>query len=198
MGSECCISGSLACCCQIGTGSYALGYLMCYGCLLTVALALLPVRPKRTSPALRRRVMRFLLGRGGMSKRRVCSAHADHSSRWRRSSCERAKGTVHARTGARACYPGPVDKQGRMRADSLPPMDAMTILCIQAGNVNTGSFDPADAIIRRRKRRMLGTRRRAIWIVGSGGTRSSTSYEGHRRRRFVGYRRAQVAQCSLR
>ncbi len=41
----------------------------------------------------------------------------------------------------------PVDGQGRMRPDSLPPLDAQTILCIQAGNVNTGAFDPADAII---------------------------------------------------
>jgi len=40
----------------------------------------------------------------------------------------------------------PVDGQGRMRADALPHLDAMTILCIQAGNVNTGAFDPAAAI----------------------------------------------------
>ena len=41
----------------------------------------------------------------------------------------------------------PVDDQGRMRADALPPLDDHTILCIQAGNVNTGAFDPADAIV---------------------------------------------------
>jgi glutamate/tyrosine decarboxylase-like PLP-dependent enzyme len=40
----------------------------------------------------------------------------------------------------------PVDAQGRMRADALPHLDAMTILCLQAGNVNTGAFDPAAAI----------------------------------------------------
>jgi glutamate/tyrosine decarboxylase-like PLP-dependent enzyme len=40
----------------------------------------------------------------------------------------------------------PVDGQGRMRADALPHLDAMTILCLQAGNVNTGAFDPAGAI----------------------------------------------------
>jgi glutamate/tyrosine decarboxylase-like PLP-dependent enzyme len=40
----------------------------------------------------------------------------------------------------------PVDNQGRMRADALPHLDAMTILCLQAGNVNTGAFDPAAAI----------------------------------------------------
>jgi glutamate/tyrosine decarboxylase-like PLP-dependent enzyme len=40
----------------------------------------------------------------------------------------------------------PVDGQGRMRVDSLPHLDAQTILCLQAGNVNTGAFDPAEAI----------------------------------------------------
>src|SRR5262249_33308041 len=37
----------------------------------------------------------------------------------------------------------PVDGQGRMRADALPDLSPMTIVCIQAGNVNTGAFDPA-------------------------------------------------------
>jgi glutamate/tyrosine decarboxylase-like PLP-dependent enzyme len=40
----------------------------------------------------------------------------------------------------------PADNQGRMRADSLPPLDERTIVCIQAGNVNTGAFDPAAEI----------------------------------------------------
>jgi aromatic-L-amino-acid decarboxylase len=40
----------------------------------------------------------------------------------------------------------PVDGQGRMRADALPHLNERTILCIQAGNVNTGAFDPAAAI----------------------------------------------------
>jgi glutamate/tyrosine decarboxylase-like PLP-dependent enzyme len=40
----------------------------------------------------------------------------------------------------------PVDGQGRMRVDALPHLDAQTILCLQAGNVNTGAFDPAAAI----------------------------------------------------
>jgi len=39
-----------------------------------------------------------------------------------------------------------VDGQGRMRADALPHLSDMTILCLQAGNVNTGAFDPAGAI----------------------------------------------------
>ena len=36
----------------------------------------------------------------------------------------------------------PVDAQGRMRADHLPRTSGPAILCLQAGNVNTGSFDP--------------------------------------------------------
>ena len=40
----------------------------------------------------------------------------------------------------------PVDDQGRMRADALPEMAGPTIVCIQAGNVNTGAFDPAEEV----------------------------------------------------
>ena len=43
----------------------------------------------------------------------------------------------------------PADGQGRMRADSLPRLNEKTILCIQAGNVNTGAFDPAKEICTR-------------------------------------------------
>ncbi len=40
----------------------------------------------------------------------------------------------------------PTDSQGRIRADALPVIDDQTIICIQAGNVNTGAFDPAEEI----------------------------------------------------
>lgn len=43
----------------------------------------------------------------------------------------------------------PADEQGRMRPDQLPPLDSSTLLCIQAGNVNTGAFDPADILCER-------------------------------------------------
>jgi len=36
----------------------------------------------------------------------------------------------------------PADGQGRMRADALPIVAGPTIVCLQAGNVNTGAFDP--------------------------------------------------------
>jgi glutamate/tyrosine decarboxylase-like PLP-dependent enzyme len=41
------------------------------------------------------------------------------------------------------------DSQGRMRADRLPALDDRTIVCIQAGNVNSGAFDPAAEICQR-------------------------------------------------
>lgn len=41
----------------------------------------------------------------------------------------------------------PVDWQGRMRADAFPEFEAPAIVCLQAGNVNSGAFDPARAII---------------------------------------------------
>jgi glutamate/tyrosine decarboxylase-like PLP-dependent enzyme len=40
----------------------------------------------------------------------------------------------------------PSDSQGRMRADKLPRLSERAIVCIQAGNVNTGAFDPAAEI----------------------------------------------------
>lgn len=43
----------------------------------------------------------------------------------------------------------PADGQGRMRADALPRLDARTLICIQAGNVNTGALDPARPICER-------------------------------------------------
>ncbi|MGD1091040.1 MAG: aminotransferase class V-fold PLP-dependent enzyme [Bryobacteraceae bacterium] len=40
----------------------------------------------------------------------------------------------------------PADDQGRMRTDSLPAVDDRTLICMQAGNVNSGAFDPATEI----------------------------------------------------
>ena len=40
----------------------------------------------------------------------------------------------------------PADDQGRMRVDALPDLDGPVIVCTQAGNVNTGAFDPVGAV----------------------------------------------------
>jgi glutamate/tyrosine decarboxylase-like PLP-dependent enzyme len=42
----------------------------------------------------------------------------------------------------------PADGQGRMRADGLPRLSGPTIVCTQAGNVNTGAIDPIGEICR--------------------------------------------------
>jgi len=41
----------------------------------------------------------------------------------------------------------PTDGQGRFRADAFPELIESSIVCIQAGNVNTGAFDPVHEII---------------------------------------------------
>ena len=43
----------------------------------------------------------------------------------------------------------PVDGQGRMAAAEMPPLTGPAIVCMQAGNVNTGAFDPAVEICAR-------------------------------------------------
>jgi glutamate/tyrosine decarboxylase-like PLP-dependent enzyme len=48
--------------------------------------------------------------------------------------------------GRRRIVPLPVDGQGRVRADALPDLRGPTIVCLQAGNINTGAFDPFEAI----------------------------------------------------
>lgn len=50
----------------------------------------------------------------------------------------------------------PADDQGRMRADLLPELDGPTLVCAQAGEVNTGAFDPFDDIADRISERTGG------------------------------------------
>ncbi len=40
----------------------------------------------------------------------------------------------------------PADDQGRLRAELLPDIDGPVLVCAQAGEVNSGAFDPFDAI----------------------------------------------------
>ncbi len=55
----------------------------------------------------------------------------------------------------------PVDEQGRMRAVDIPTISGPTILCVQAGNVNSGSFDDFEAII-------PGARAAGAWVHVDG------------------------------
>ncbi len=68
---------------------------------------------------------------------------------------EEAHATIHAGMrllglGGATAVPVRVDDQGRMvpeaLADALEGIDGPTIVCVQAGNVATGTFDPFDAI----------------------------------------------------
>src|SRR5260370_5958333 len=53
------------------------------------------------------------------------------------------------------------DGQGRIRADKLPRLSERTIVCIQAGNVNTGAFDPAEKICK-------AAREQGAWVHVDG------------------------------
>ena len=45
----------------------------------------------------------------------------------------------------------PTDKMGRMLIDKIPKPNGPTIICVQAGDVNSGCFDPIDEIINKFK-----------------------------------------------
>jgi glutamate/tyrosine decarboxylase-like PLP-dependent enzyme len=53
------------------------------------------------------------------------------------------------------------DGQGRLRADRLPMLEGPAIVCIQAGNVNSGAFDPAEEVI-------AWAREREAWVHVDG------------------------------
>ena len=53
------------------------------------------------------------------------------------------------------------DGQGRMRADKLPKLSGRSLVCIQAGNVNTGAFDPAKEIC-------IRAREQGAWVHVDG------------------------------
>lgn len=55
----------------------------------------------------------------------------------------------------------PADDQGRLRAELLPDLDGPIIVCTQAGEVNTGAFDPFPQIA-------SWARRRGAWLHVDG------------------------------
>ena len=55
----------------------------------------------------------------------------------------------------------PADAQGRMRAHCMPTVSGPAVLCVQAGNVNSGAFDPAQELI-------AWARQRGAWVHVDG------------------------------
>lgn len=55
----------------------------------------------------------------------------------------------------------PADSQGRILAGKIPEVTGPAIVCLQAGNVNTGSFDPIEEICG-------GMRNRKVWVHVDG------------------------------
>ena len=49
--------------------------------------------------------------------------------------------------GTKNLVRAPVDEHGRVDPARLPELDDLTILCLQAGEVNTGEFDPFEPLI---------------------------------------------------
>ena len=74
----------------------------------------------------------------------------DHRRRRRRGARERPGGAADARSRSRRVRRVAADAQGRIRPDALQATLASIagpmIVCAQAGNVNSGAFDPLDAI----------------------------------------------------
>jgi glutamate/tyrosine decarboxylase-like PLP-dependent enzyme len=54
----------------------------------------------------------------------------------------------------------PADEQGRMLLAALPQIDGPAILCVQAGNVNSGAFDPPELI--------AAAQRQGAWVHVDG------------------------------
>jgi glutamate/tyrosine decarboxylase-like PLP-dependent enzyme len=77
----------------------------------------------------------------------------------------------------------PVDGEGRMRADRLPAIAGPAIVCLQAGNVNSGAFDPAPAIID-------WAQAAGAWVHVDGAFGLWAAASGKRRHLMRGFERA--------
>jgi len=66
----------------------------------------------------------------------------------------------------------PVDDQGRILKEKIPSTEGPTILCLQAGNVNTGAFDPIGEICQNKKENVWVHVDGAfgLWAAASPGT----------------------------
>lgn len=72
-----------------------------------------------------------------------------------------AKGLGMTGLGRERVIRVPVDSRGRLRSDALPDVDGPAIVCVQAGEVNTGSFDPFPEVV-------AWARQRGGWVHVDG------------------------------
>ena len=93
----------------------------------------------------------------------------------------------------------PVDGQGRVRADAIPTLSGPTIISLQAGNVNTGAFDPVRDVCEVAHEAGAWVHvdgAFGLWAAAAPDRAPLTRWGG--RCGFVGDRCAQVAQCAVR
>jgi len=94
------------------------------------------------------------------------------------------------------------DDQGRMDPqafkETLSACDGPTIVCLQAGNVNTGAFDPFTKLDPPgQSPRRLGARRWRLRSVGQRLPAPQQPAGGRQPGRFLGHRCSQMAECPL-
>jgi glutamate/tyrosine decarboxylase-like PLP-dependent enzyme len=77
----------------------------------------------------------------------------------------------------------PVDDQGRMRADALPDVKGLALVITQAGNVNTGSFDPIGDVC-------AWARERGAWVHVDGAFGLWAAAAPARKHLLAGYEQA--------
>ena len=93
----------------------------------------------------------------------------------------------------------PADDQGRLRAELLPDIDGPVLVCAQAGEVNTGAFDPFDEIadwLAARSGWMHVDAAFGLWALADPSRADLVARS--RPGRLVGDRRAQVVERHLR
>ena len=92
----------------------------------------------------------------------------------------------------------PVDGQGRMRADALPALTGPTIVCVQAGNVNTGAFDPIGAICQQAHTDGAWVHVDGAFGLWAAVRRHCAFGRWHAASKLLGHRRTQMVKRPLR
>ena len=168
-------------------------------------------RASRSSPAPHGELHRARRGatrsaaacRMGRRGRRPAGRAAAARDRRRRSARVGARRAADARLRIAARRPRARRRTGpdaaRRAGAAIGGSSAPTIVCAQAGNVNTGAFDPLEAIADiAQPRGRVAARRRRVRIVGGAPARAAASRARHRARRLVRDRRAQMAERAVR